>query len=138
MTLCCFILLVPCNTVLLLLLVALVPHDTVITELAADTLSNDCCVGASGGRFNVGRFEQLVTLYLKVRLLLCLNIPLPFIRCFFGKSFRLSLHFQYLCILSLFLWQSNILFISLVSSLLFAISHTLTHTHTHTHTRTHP
>ena len=37
-----------------------------ITELAADTLSNNCCVGAHGGRFSIHAFEQLVTLSLKV------------------------------------------------------------------------
>ncbi|XP_074663020.1 uncharacterized protein C05D11.1-like isoform X2 [Tubulanus polymorphus] len=43
-----------------------VPHEEVITELAADTLSSDATVGVGGGRFSCGDYAQVITLSLKV------------------------------------------------------------------------
>ena len=45
---------------------ALVSHEDIVTELAADTLENDAGLGLGGGNFSPGAFSQVACLNLKV------------------------------------------------------------------------
>ena len=46
----------------------LIPHEDVVTQLAADTLSTFSGLGVSGSRFKCGRFAQAAIMGLKVKI----------------------------------------------------------------------
>ena len=48
---------------------ALIPHDEVVAQLAADTVYSGASLGVGGNRFSSGTVSNLATLLLKV------NIP---------------------------------------------------------------
>ena len=58
----------------------LIPHEEVISQLEADTLNTDACLGVKGSKFNCGGYPQVVRVCIKVSVKL-LNIHFLCILC---------------------------------------------------------